>query len=652
VALSTEREARVAAERNDWNAVHSLLSSAAAPLDPESLELLATASFLTGHRAEALTAWERAYRTRLQAGDEVPAAAAAVRIAGLHLESGALNQGEAWVTRGEQLMEAKPESAVHGWLAILRSLAAFFRGDAAATREHGAVAQAIGRRVRDPGVEAMGLNGVARALIMEGKLEDGLRAMDQVAIAAAAGELDPISAGYIFCSTVCASQSTGDYQRSEQWTTEMDRWSAGSGMPYVPGRCRVHKAELLRLQGSWSRAELEARTACDELRSCGPVDIGWALAELGLIRLRLGDTDGAEAAFRESHERGRPALPGMALLHLARGEVDRASRTIRDALDEPPDWPTWEAPLNTKLGRAQLLPVEVEVALAAGDVERAESAAAELEIIAAQYPTMAMRAAATEARGRVHLARGNAQTARRTLQGALREWAVVNAPYEMARVRMALGEAYRAAGNEDAALTELNAAHGAFQHLGARLDARRAAAQGGGREIRAPAGVTRTFVFTDIVRSTDLAELIGDEAWHQLKRWHDELVRSLAAEHEGEVVDSTGDGFFLAFPQARAGLEAAVAIQRALADHRRKAGFAPKVRIGVQLADAVLDSGRYSGVGVHAAARIATSAGADEILAGTATLRAAGELFEHEEPRTLQLKGLSEPVPVATVRWQ
>jgi class 3 adenylate cyclase len=55
---------------------------------------------------------------------------------------------------------------------------------------------------------------------------------------------------------------------------------------------------------------------------------------------------------------------------------------------------------------------------------------------------------------------------------------------------------------------------------------------------------------------------------------------------------------------------------------------------------------------VHAAARIAASAGADEILAGTATLRAAGELFEHEEPRALQLKGLSEPIPVATVKWQ
>jgi class 3 adenylate cyclase len=342
----------------------------------------------------------------------------------------------------------------------------------------------------------------------------------------------------------------------------------------------------------------------------------------------------------------------MALLHLARGEVDRASRTIRDALDDPPEWPSWEAPLNTKLGRALLLPVQVDVALAAGDVDRAESAAAELEELATQYPTMAMRAAASEARGRLHLARGDAKAARRALQAAVREWAEVNAPYEMARVRMAIGEAHRAAGNEDDALTELNAAHGVFQRLGARLDVRRAAEQGAGRDVTAAIGVTRTFIFTDIVRSTDLAELIGDESWHQLKRWHDELIRSLAVEHGGEVVDSTGDGFFLAFPQARAGLSAAVAIQRALADHRRKAGFAPRIRIGVQVADAVRDSRGYSGVGVHAAARIAASAEADEILAGAETLRAAGELFEQSESRTLQLKGLSEPVAVATVRWR
>lgn len=93
----------------------------------------------------------------------------------------------------------------------------------------------------------------------------------------------------------------------------------------------------------------------------------------------------------------------MAILHLARGDVDRASRTMRKALEEPPEWTSWEARLNSELGRALLLPVQVEVELAAGDSTSPEAATRELEELATRYP--AMRAAATHARGRIHLAR-------------------------------------------------------------------------------------------------------------------------------------------------------------------------------------------------------------------------------------------------------
>src|SRR5919106_1134071 len=363
---------------NDWPRVYSLLSSATEPLDGEGHQLLATAALLTGRPSEALTSFEAAYRAHLDAGHEEAAAEASARVAGLQLEGGALNRAFAWLDRGDRLMADKPESIVHGWLAITRSLAGLFAGDPATTREYGRRAEEIGRRFRHPGLEALGINGVARALILEGQPSEGLRMMDEVAVAAAGGKLDPVSAGYIFCSVVCASQSVGDYRMSEQWTEEMRRWTANSPLPYFPGRCRVHRAELARLRGEWRDAEREAQQACDELRSCGPVDIGWALAELGLIRLRLGDLDGAQAAFRESHERGRLPHPGLALLHLARGDVDRAARSINDALNDPPEWPSREAPLNTRLGRALLLPVQVEVGLATGDVDRARAAANEL----------------------------------------------------------------------------------------------------------------------------------------------------------------------------------------------------------------------------------------------------------------------------------
>jgi class 3 adenylate cyclase len=120
----------------------------------------------------------------------------------------------------------------------------------------------------------------------------------------------------------------------------------------------------------------------------------------------------------------------------------------------------------------------------------------------------------------------------------------------------------------------------------------------------------------------------------------------------GEVVEGTGDGFFLSFPDSRSALSAAVAVQRALADHRRNAGFAPRVRIGVHATQAIHDGTDYAGVGIHAAARIAAGAGPDEIVASVTTLEAADGRFEQDEPRSVELKGISGPMEVASGRWQ
>jgi class 3 adenylate cyclase len=647
--------ARAAVDTNDWGEAHRLLSNAhsATPLDDaDALELLANASYLTGHPDESLDAWQAAHRARVVAGEKMPAALAAVRAASLLLEGGSATQAEAWLKRAERLLEGLPESGIHGWIAATRSLAGLFSGDPATVREHGELARDIGRRVGDADVEAIGVNGIARALIMGGAVDEGLAMMDELSVAAAAGELGPIASGYIYCSTVCAAQSVGDYRRSEEWTAEMERLGRSTGLPYVSGRCRVHRAELHRLRGEWSQAEAEARTACDELRRCGPVDIGWALAELGVVRLRRGDLDGAEEAFHEARQRGREAHPGIALLHLARGDAARAATVINEAVDDPPEWPSWEAPLNTLLGRAQLLPAQVEIALAAGDVERARSAADELASVAERFGTVALRAAAAETRGRVDVATGDLEAGRRALQAALRLWAEVDAPYEMARVRMVIAAAHRSAGNEDAARVELDAARSAFERLNAVLEARKATELGGEAQTPGARRVKRTFMFTDIVRSTDLAELIGDDAWEDLRRWHDELIRSLVAGHGGEIVHSTGDGFFAAFPDAVRGLGAAIAIQRALAAHRRSSGFAPRLRIGLHEADATRAGAEYSGVGIHAAARIAAQAEAEEILASRTTAEASGYAIDQSATRSLQLKGISEPVEAVAVAWR
>jgi class 3 adenylate cyclase len=144
---------------------------------------------------------------------------------------------------------------------------------------------------------------------------------------------------------------------------------------------------------------------------------------------------------------------------------------------------------------------------------------------------------------------------------------------------------------------------------------------------------------------------MGDQAWEHLLRWHDDELRGLFSRHGGEVVSSTGDGFFVAFDTAARAVDCAIGIQRALAEHRRTAGFAPGVRIGLHTTNANRRGSDYSGMGVHVAARIAALAEGGQVLASQETANEAGGSCPVTDPRPVALKGVSTPVDVVTVAW-
>jgi eukaryotic-like serine/threonine-protein kinase len=164
--------------------------------------------------------------------------------------------------------------------------------------------------------------------------------------------------------------------------------------------------------------------------------------------------------------------------------------------------------------------------------------------------------------------------------------------------------------------------------------------------------VIRTFMFTDIVRSTDLLEAIGDESWQNLRRWHDRTLRAQFAENRGEEVDHTGDGFFVAFQIAADGLQCAVAIQRALAQQRETHGFAPDVRIGLHTGPASQSGMGYMGKSVHQAARIGSMGEGADIVASEDTLRAVPSFIRIRNQREVRLKGIGHPVTVASIDWR
>jgi len=165
-----------------------------------------------------------------------------------------------------------------------------------------------------------------------------------------------------------------------------------------------------------------------------------------------------------------------------------------------------------------------------------------------------------------------------------------------------------------------------------------------------PQRVMKTFMFTDMVGSTQLVEALGDEAWEVLVRWHDDTLRSLFAAHQGEEVTATGDGFFVGFDSPEAALACAVAIQRRLAEHRQAHGFAPQVRIGVHASEATRVAQNFRGKGVHEAARIAALAAGGEVLASQVT--AAGTRYQISDPKRTNLKGIAEPVEIVSISWR
>ncbi len=631
---------REAAARGSWREAYDLLSSVeSAELSPGDLELIAEATSWTGPSDRCIDAAERAFNGYLSRDDGASAARIALRLArGYYLLSAGSVAG-GWVRRAEHLLEDQPECVEHGQLARLRGVAANVRGDLGQAQEQLGRALEIARRFGDRDLEALTLHNQGSVCIATGDVDDGWALIDESAAAAAAGALWPTATGSVYCWTISTCRDLQEVRRAGEWTARFEHWCERTSLPGGwRADCRVHHAEVLRLRGRWAEAETEAEAACEDFLAFNmPGEAGQASAVLGDLRLRRGDLAGASAAFRRAVEAGREPQPGLALLRMAEGKPNVGLAELTRVLADVPD---------DRVERARLLPAFVELAVAAERLETARGAAEELDALATLYGSDALIATACWARGLVDLADGAPAAAISPLRESVRRWHALDAPYEAARARTVLAEAYQATEEEDSAELELDAAHAIFERLGAVSDARRVTDL-----LRGDRGdaVTATFMFSDICGSTNLVEAIGDAPWLDLVDWHDRTLRGLFREHRGEEVDHAGDGFFVAFTTAGSALGCAVAIQQALAEHRRQHGYAPPVRIGVHSASAMQVDGGYRGKGIHTAARIGALAAADEVVSSREAADVAGLRFSNA--RTVELKGLLDPIELVTIDW-
>ncbi|MDT4921836.1 MAG: hypothetical protein QOI15_2738 [Pseudonocardiales bacterium] len=528
---------------------------AALPADEHGLEVVEIRA-MARYALEGLEAcvgeWERLHARCAATGDRLGAARAAVMIAlFLLVDSGLMAPVRGWLARAERALDGQPVGPVHAMIAMIRGYERFLCGDQAAARTFSAEAIRLGDLYDAAGASVIGQVCQARLLVADGRVAEGLTALDEAGARLMSGTLDALPVGMMLCEIVCTAQSLAMHELAREWTDVMDRWGQGSAVGGISGRCRVHRAELLRISGPGDAAEAEAQAACAELRPWMRREYGWPLVELGNIRLRRGDLQGAEEAFTSAHDLSWSAQPGMALLRLAQGDIPAATALIADAIDHPVDLPWKERPPSGDLQRAPLLDAQSQIAAAAADEPMCAAAAAELVRIAAAYPSRGLAAMSLLAQARAALLGSDVAEAHRLALDAAQEWAALGAPYEGAAARLVAGDARAATGDVEGAHEQWRAAERAFAAYGAAgCLAQLRARLGKARPDHVPSAMQATFRRDGAIRLVRfanaefaVADLVGFRYLEQLVRQPGVEVAAVdlvATEHGVAVTAESG----------------------------------------------------------------------------------------------------------------
>ena len=155
---------------------------------------------------------------------------------------------------------------------------------------------------------------------------------------------------------------------------------------------------------------------------------------------------------------------------------------------------------------------------------------------------------------------------------------------------------------------------------------------------RAPVTVDRvlaTVLFTDIVASTEKAAALGDRRWRDLLDSHHATIRRNLARFRGHEIKTTGDGIFATSDGPARGVRCACAI----ADEIRALGI--EVRAGLHTGECEMIDDDVGGIAVHIGARVASLAGASEVLvSSTVKDLVAGSGLRFGDRGSQSLKGV------------
>jgi len=456
------RQAREAFERREWVAAYEALSGVdEVELTADDFVALATTAFLLGQRNDCVQALQRSYQINLDHGELLCAARSALWLATVLLNGGEAAIGSGWMSRAQRILDDVDGDVVErGYLFYEQLMSHIMKGEFGEAFALAPQINDYGQRFHEPDLVALGLHCEGRLATFSGKVADGLRLLDEAMVGVLAGEVSPIFAGIVYCSSIEACQEVSDFGRAGEWTRALTTWcGAQPGLVAFTGQCAVHRGQLMRLHGAYEEAVAELEHAAQRYAEQGGHQaVGQASYERGeALRLR-GDHAAAEAAYEDAARCGHAAQPGRALLWLARGRRDAAAAAVHRLLAE------WRDPVH----RSQALPAAVEVLVEVGEAGEAAPLAEQLREIGVSFDCTALQASGDYAIAKVALERGDAEVGLAAAREAVSGWNQLAAPYEVARSRVLIGRALRLLGDEESAAGELAAAQMAFAELGAR----------------------------------------------------------------------------------------------------------------------------------------------------------------------------------------
>ncbi|HET6921062.1 MAG TPA: hypothetical protein VFI46_16605, partial [Jiangellaceae bacterium] len=218
---------RDAFARQAWTDAFNQLSVAdrESPLEADDIERLGLAAALIGRDDDSDALGARACDAFVGRGELTRAARSAFWL-GLRLfNRGEMGQGGGWLARAQRLVEESGQDCVErGFLLAPAAIQHLSRGDGAAAAALFEQAAQIADRHREPDLIALSRLGKGQALVLLGRITEGVSLLDEAMLTVTAGGVSPVPTGIVYCAVISECMKIFDLRRAHEWTSALSHW--------------------------------------------------------------------------------------------------------------------------------------------------------------------------------------------------------------------------------------------------------------------------------------------------------------------------------------------------------------------------------------------------------------------------------------------